>query len=97
MQPVIITTLILAGAALLVLVARAYFLIVRDTRSRSGRWGINRQRASCPHCHSKAPLVRFPKSLQQFWWGGWTCKECGRDMDKWGVEITSASSASPAP
>jgi hypothetical protein len=67
------------------------YLVVRDTRRRSGKWGWNRRRVFCPRCHSRQPIIRIPTSWRQFWWGGWTCKACGCEVDKWGVEGVGAN------
>lgn len=63
------------------------FLVIRDTRRRSGRWGINRATIACPRCGGTAGPLRMPKSGAQALWGGRTCQACGCHMDKWGVEI----------
>jgi hypothetical protein len=60
------------------------FLIVRGTIRKDG-FGINTGRPDCPKCGEPVSLApRVPKSLRQALWGGWTCKECGCEMDKWG-------------
>jgi hypothetical protein len=84
MDPAIIITVVVISAALLALAARVYYLMIRDTRRRAGRWGINLQGFACPRCHTQAPEFRRPSSWRQFFWGGWTCKQCGFEMDKWG-------------
>lgn len=62
-------------------------LVVRDTIRGKGRWGINTKRAVCKKCGEPAPVVRAPKSLNQALWGGWTCAECGFELDKWGEPV----------
>jgi hypothetical protein len=37
----------------------------------------------CPQCGTAFPTVRIPKNYRQFMWGGWTCKHCGEEFDKW--------------
>jgi hypothetical protein len=60
------------------------FLIIRGTIRKDG-FGINTGRPDCPKCGEPVSLApRVPKSLRQALWGGWTCKECGCEMDKWG-------------
>ncbi len=38
----------------------------------------------CPNCGYQLPKVRTPESLKQALWGGWTCKQCGAEVNKWG-------------
>ena len=40
----------------------------------------------CPRCDTPPPLVRTPKNLTQLL-GGWTCAECGYELDKWGEPV----------
>ena len=61
-------------------------LVARGTRQR-GKMGINLARTKCPRCGTLAPLFRKPTSLKQMLWGGWTCTNCGCEMDTWGREI----------
>ena len=73
------------GALIVLFVALAGAVrVVRDTRRGYGQWGINLKGASCPDCGVPAPRIRFPCNSHQFVWGGWTCRECGREFDKWG-------------
>ncbi len=46
--------------------------------------GINLQAVDCPKCGQGLPRLRVPASLHQLMWGGWTCPNCGCEMDKWG-------------
>src|ERR1035437_5569396 len=85
MHSTIIITLVVV-VTLIGLEACGLYLVIRDTRRRSGKWGINRKPVSCPRCHSRAPFIRIPTSWRQAMWGGWTCKSCGCEMDKWGAE-----------
>ena len=96
MHPFIIVALVIVPLALIALSALVGFVIVRDTRRRSGKWGFNLQVVTCPRCHSQAPSVRRPTSFRQAMWGGWTCKTCGCEMDKWGVETHPHSRESSA-
>ena len=56
---------------------------------RSGRMGINLEKVSCPQCGEKMSQVRKPANISQALWGGWTCGECGTEMDKYGERINS--------
>lgn len=70
-------------------------LVVRDTVRRTGKWGINFRGlagAECPRCDAPVPAVRVPKNRRQTLWGGWTCDECGCEIDKWGREVPSDDS-----
>jgi len=89
-----IIALVVVVVALVALGARGLYLIFRDTRRRSGKWGINRKRVICLRCHSSAPVIRLPTSSRQAMWGGWTCKSCGCEIDKWGAEMRSSRSSS---
>lgn len=64
-------------------------LIIRDTIRGAGIWGINFERVKCPRCGELAPARRRPTSFRQALWGGWTCRKCSCEMDKWGAEIKS--------
>jgi hypothetical protein len=45
------------------------------------------RRKTCPHCAAELPAYRRPTSLQQALWGGWTCPNCGCDIDRRGQPI----------
>lgn len=76
---VIIISLLVFG-----LLGVGLFLVIRDTRRGRGRWGINLKGAICSQCNTPAPTVRVPQNASQWLWGGWTCKHCGLELDKWG-------------
>lgn len=42
---------------------------------------------NCPTCGTKQPAQRKPTSLRQLMWGGWTCANCGTEMDREGKAI----------
>lgn len=67
-------------------------LVVYGTFARN-RWGINLEAVSCPRCNTPLPKVREPRSLRQALWGGYTCPNCGAEVDKWGREVTSGQTA----
>lgn len=46
--------------------------------------GINFNAVKCPACGEKQPVIRKPKGLYEILWGGYTCKNCGCKMDKFG-------------
>ena len=41
----------------------------------------------CPKCATKLPMLRKPKNKDQAMFGGWTCKNCGIEIDKYGKEL----------
>jgi len=55
------------------------------------RWGVNLDAVSCPRCDSPLPRVRDPQNARQALWGGWTCVECGCEVDQWGREVNRRS------
>jgi DNA-directed RNA polymerase subunit RPC12/RpoP len=72
---------------LAVSLAVGFALVLIDTVRRSGRFGINLDLPNCPRCGHQVRAVRIPKSIPQFLWGGYTCTQCGTEIDKWGNEI----------
>ena len=34
-----------------------------------------------------APAIRQPANLSQTLWGGWSCPQCGIEIDKWGNQV----------
>jgi len=86
--------LILFGLAVLAaLSALLLFLLIRDTARRRGRWGVNVEAVTCPRCVTELKRLRWPASLQQALWGGYTCSGCGLEIDKWGREREPRSRA----
>jgi hypothetical protein len=41
----------------------------------------------CTECGTPAPRVRRPANRRQRLWGGWTCPECGCEMDRRGRPV----------
>jgi hypothetical protein len=67
------------------LLAAGAVLIVRDTIRQRGKWGIPLKQAVCTQCGTLMPMAfRKPTSWRQAMWGGWTCAECGYELDRWG-------------
>ncbi|MBH25147.1 MAG: hypothetical protein CMH57_11980 [Myxococcales bacterium] len=66
---------------------------LREARERRSRWGINLDPVSCPDCDLPMPPVRTPKNTRQALWGGWTCPDCGCEMDKYGEAIARPEGA----
>jgi hypothetical protein len=55
---------------------------------RKGKWGINLKPVNCPCCGDPMPRYRWPANKRQAMWGGWNCRRCGCEMDKYGREFT---------
>ncbi len=36
----------------------------------------------CPKCGTPVPKTRKPANRRQLLWGGWTCAECGCEIDR---------------
>jgi hypothetical protein len=64
-------------------------LVVVGTSRRQGKMGINLKAVVCPTCQAPAPVLRKPANLKQMLWGGWTCAQCGTELDKWGRAVSS--------
>jgi endogenous inhibitor of DNA gyrase (YacG/DUF329 family) len=47
-------------------------------------------KGGCPDCGTPVPRFRNPTSFRQAMWGGWTCAECGTEMDRHGNELPQA-------
>jgi hypothetical protein len=69
------------------LLAVGAFFVARDTIRQRGRWGICLTKPKCLKCGEPAPLVRMPASWNQTLWGGWTCTQCGFELDKFGNPV----------
>ncbi|MFT4698537.1 MAG: transposase-like protein [Flavobacteriaceae bacterium] len=74
---------IIAGIVMVILLS----LIKKD--SKLAKLGINIKRTYCPTCNEKQPIVRKPLNQRQIMFGGYTCKNCGSEMDKYGTKIES--------
>jgi predicted RNA-binding Zn-ribbon protein involved in translation (DUF1610 family) len=73
------TTLLILGAVILI----GMFLVVHGTIFQT-RWGINTAtQIKCPRCGNMHGQIRTPRNLRQFLWGGYTCNQCGLQVDKW--------------
>jgi hypothetical protein len=48
---------------------------------------IIQPRRKCPRCDTSLPKARFPKSVRQWWHGGWICSKCSCEIDAKGNEI----------
>jgi hypothetical protein len=52
-------------------------------------WGLHFRRIDCPVCRKAVPFARKPTSARQELWGGWTCENCGAEMDEMGTDMSS--------
>ena len=69
------------------LLAIVFVLVLVIGSKNKSKWGINLKRVYCPVCGTKQPIIRIPKSMQQFLWGGTTCPNCHANLDKYGNVI----------
>jgi len=44
-------------------------------------------RRNCPRCNADIPPIRAPTSFRQMLWGGWTCSNCGLELDRKGSPV----------
>jgi hypothetical protein len=65
----------------------AGFVVVVYGTITKNRFGANLNDVHCPQCNTLQPKTRKATSWQQALWGGWTCKVCGTEMDKWGKQM----------
>ncbi|MGH9819754.1 MAG: hypothetical protein ACRD43_06255 [Pyrinomonadaceae bacterium] len=56
--------------------------------AKQNRDNVNAQ-GGCPECGTPVPAVRNPTSIRQALWGGWTCQNCGTEMDRHGEQIAA--------
>lgn len=70
---VIVVSVVIGIAAVLLLSVK----MQNDVNAKGG----------CPECGTPVPRVRTPTSWRQALWGGWTCAECGTEMDQHGEEL----------
>jgi hypothetical protein len=43
----------------------------------------------CPDCGASLPTFRKPANKRQAIWGGWTCPQCGCEVDRRGRKVMS--------
>jgi hypothetical protein len=56
-------------------------------------WFIGRANLAtvkCPACAAQQPALRKPTSISQTLWGGWTCANCGTEIDRHGRPINDS-------
>ena len=79
---------VIVGAVAAAIVAPLVARAIMKRWPRQGKWGINPNRVNCPGCGARQRGVRWPSSWRQAMWGGWTCKNCGCEMDKYGNRMS---------
>lgn len=50
-------------------------------------WALIQPQKNCPQCGKPFPKFRKPKTRRQRLWGGWTCPNCGCEVDRKGRKI----------
>jgi len=40
--------------------------------------------AKCAVCKKPLPFFRIPENKRELLWGGWTCENCGSELDRKG-------------
>lgn len=76
---------ILVGIIIGIVLVFLFSLINKD--SKFAKLGVNLNRVFCSNCNEKQPVIRKPKNKRQALYGGYTCKKCGTEMDKYGTII----------
>jgi hypothetical protein len=69
--------------------ALAFVIIIffiQASKNKS-KFGINLKRNYCPVCNTKQPIIRIPRNINQFLFGGTTCPKCHANLDKYGNVI----------
>ena len=78
-----IVIVIIIAVAMLIGLIFLLSLIPKD--SPLAPLGINIKRVHCPNCNAKQPIARKPANQRQMLFGGYTCKQCNTEMDKFGT------------
>ena len=81
-----ILILVAINLAILLILVFGAWRVIRDTIRGNGIWGISFRNTLCPDCGSRirAGIPRLPETWKQALWGGWNCRQCGCQIDKWG-------------
>jgi hypothetical protein len=64
-----------------------FFAVLFYTKKKTEK--INAS-GGCPVCRADVPAFRTPTSVRQALWGGWTCENCGTELNRQGAELSSA-------
>jgi hypothetical protein len=68
-------------------------VLLANPRSRAHLRAVTQRK--CPNCGQPLPSVRVPKTTGQALWGGWTCPNCGVELDRSGRMIKTPVAAAP--
>lgn len=49
---------------------------------------LHLKRIDCPVCGKTVPFACHPTSSRQVQFGGWTCRECGAELDEMGINMS---------
>jgi ribosomal protein L40E len=69
------------------LIVGGAYAFFRHANKNKTRWGVNFDEMVCPDCNTKQPITRVPANRREMLWGGFTCRKCGTEADKWGRKI----------
>ena len=72
--------------AILIAISAGIAVVITGTIHKT-RNGINFRRVKCPRCGKFMPIIRRPATERQRLYGGWTCDQCGCEIDKWGRTV----------
>lgn len=73
----------IAGAAMITVVA----IVVGTVAAIAALAMLNRAR--CGKCGEPQPIIRKPQNERQAFWGGYTCRRCGTELDSSGAPISN--------
>jgi len=51
-------------------------------------WTLLQKPKTCAECGAPVPKIRKPANRRQMLWGGWTCPQCGCEMDRRGRKVS---------
>jgi hypothetical protein len=74
---------LLALYFILILPSLLALFLYRQTMIK-GRFGLGPLHVRCPACYTSQPFIRKPTSVGQALFGGYSCKACGCEIDKYG-------------
>lgn len=71
----------------IIVIGMIFIIVVSFFANKNSKWrkfGISPGGKHCPKCGNRLPIVRKPKNTNQALFGGWTCKKCKSEVDKFG-------------
>lgn len=51
-------------------------------------FAFGKGKKQCTNCGTPLPRFRQPQNKRQRLWGGWTCPNCGKELDRKGKVIS---------